>query len=103
MSEHRKKPGVAFWATVVVACLLLYPISFGPACWVFSHVASDEDNWPTLDFIYAPILRVWRYHDGIIPDAIEWYGNVGSAVEVQAATETNAKDGDRSVYLVRVP
>jgi hypothetical protein len=31
----RKKPGVAFWATVVVVCLpLLYVLSFGPACWL---------------------------------------------------------------------
>jgi len=29
----RKKPGVAFWATVVmVVVLVLYPLSFGPAC-----------------------------------------------------------------------
>jgi hypothetical protein len=31
----RKKPGVAFWATVVVVVVLLaYPLSFGPACWM---------------------------------------------------------------------
>ena len=28
----RKKPGVAFWATVVVVVVLVaYPLSFGPA------------------------------------------------------------------------
>jgi len=33
----RKKPGVAFWATVVVVVVLVaYPLSFGPACWWFS-------------------------------------------------------------------
>jgi hypothetical protein len=31
----RKKPGVAFWATVaLVAVLAAYPLSFGPACWL---------------------------------------------------------------------
>ncbi len=30
----RKKPGVAFWATVVVVVVLVYPLSFGPACWL---------------------------------------------------------------------
>jgi hypothetical protein len=34
MSDTRKKPGVAFWATVVVGCLMLYVVSFGPACWM---------------------------------------------------------------------
>jgi hypothetical protein len=40
----RKKPGVAFWTTVkVVAVLVAYPLSFGPACWFNS-------GWPTSDF-----------------------------------------------------
>jgi hypothetical protein len=35
MTPSRKKPGVAFWATVVVAvALVAYPLSFGPACWL---------------------------------------------------------------------
>jgi multisubunit Na+/H+ antiporter MnhB subunit len=34
MSKH-KKPGVAFWATVALAVVLVaYPLSFGPACWL---------------------------------------------------------------------
>jgi hypothetical protein len=28
----RKKPGVAFWATALLAGLVLYVASFGPAC-----------------------------------------------------------------------
>jgi hypothetical protein len=38
----RKKPGVAFWATVVVVAVLAYPLSFGPACWVSGRVEADE-------------------------------------------------------------
>jgi hypothetical protein len=35
MNEPKKKPGVAFWATVVlVVALVAYPLSFGPACWM---------------------------------------------------------------------
>jgi hypothetical protein len=35
MTFQRKKPGVAFWATVaVVMVLVLYVASFGPACWL---------------------------------------------------------------------
>ena len=51
----RKKPGAAFWATVVVVALLVaYPLSFGPACWavrrgfVAPHAAAHA---------YRPILR----------------------------------------------
>jgi hypothetical protein len=38
MSEERKKPGVAFWATVVLVAVLAYPLSFGPACWLCSRI-----------------------------------------------------------------
>jgi hypothetical protein len=31
---ERQKPGVVFWATVaLVAVLVGYPLSMGPACW----------------------------------------------------------------------
>jgi hypothetical protein len=55
MTSDRKKPGVAFWATVVVA-LVAYPLSFGPACW------STERDPMTLNRIapriYWPIGRL---------------------------------------------
>ena len=39
----RKKPGVAFWATVgLVVMLVLYALSVGPACWWFAHDAEFE-------------------------------------------------------------
>ena len=34
----RKKPGLAFWATVAVVVVLLYVASMGPACWVSSRL-----------------------------------------------------------------
>src|SRR5438045_1695812 len=38
MSEDRKKPGVAFWATVVVVALpMLYVLSMGPVCRWYSR------------------------------------------------------------------
>jgi hypothetical protein len=43
----RKKPGVAFWATVaLVAVLLAYPLSFGPACWLCERgLLSQRAAW----------------------------------------------------------
>src|SRR5262245_22978664 len=54
MTPSHKKPGVAFWATVVVVVVLVaYPLSFGLACWWFSPPWSDgpwlirtSDAWP---------------------------------------------------------
>ena len=38
----RKKPGVTFWATVVVVGLVLYVLSFVPACWLCDRDALSE-------------------------------------------------------------
>src|SRR5262245_45043497 len=56
MTSARNKPGVAFWATVVVVCLpLLYTLSFGPACWITSSTAVRTR---TTGKLYYPVLAV---------------------------------------------
>jgi len=57
MTSSCKKPGVAFWATVVVVVGLAYPISFGPACWITSRLGQGASLLPT---IYHPLLAVMR-------------------------------------------
>ena len=53
MTDH-KKPGVAFWATVaLVAVLVGYPLSFGPACWIVDW--ADISRY-RLSF-YLPLIR----------------------------------------------
>ena len=54
----RKKPGVAFWASVVVVVPLLYVLSTGPAIWFCGHTDSDALDEAVLT-IYAPIE--WLY------------------------------------------
>ena len=82
MSEPRKTPGVAFWATVVVVALLGYPLSFGPACWWSWHCReaqgfdrdnSSEDIEPRAPLIYWPLG--WTVMHGPVPiaRAICWY------------------------------
>lgn len=52
----RKKPGVAFWATVVVVvALVAYPLRFGPACWWFGDRAPAFVG-PPGKMTYAPRL-----------------------------------------------
>jgi hypothetical protein len=52
----RKKPGLAFWATVMVACLMpiLYVLSFGPACWL---LARGRIPFTPTATVYRPISR----------------------------------------------
>jgi hypothetical protein len=71
----RKKPGVAFWTTVVLVVVsLLYVLSFGPACWITSR-CSLRGAW--ISTAYRPLI--WSMETG--PDAVStalvWYSLAG--------------------------
>jgi hypothetical protein len=71
----RKKPGVAFWATVVVVVIALYVASFGPACWITSHMNFGAAAVRTG---YRPMtLAISR--GGTIGDALQWYAGLAAA------------------------
>jgi hypothetical protein len=61
----RKKPGTAFWATVVVvAALVGYPLSWGPAWWLVDLQVAPEKP---IAILYRPVaIAAARY----LPDAI---------------------------------
>ncbi len=71
MSEGRKKPGVAFWATVVVVVLLVaYPLSFGPACWMCErHILGQRAAW----LIFRPMTWLCLHGPDPIKATIGWY------------------------------
>jgi hypothetical protein len=79
-SSSPKKPGVAFWATVVVVAVLVgYPLSFGPACWLTDRGVIDAAHSGRL---YRPILRLCTDQSGIprsgkLSAAVRWYGLLG--------------------------
>ena len=92
----RKKPGVAFWATVVLVVVLMYPLSFGPACWLSQRVNStrvavsiayppllelaldpeaifDEKPIPSLLFAYAKLGAKWGWQPVLLPNGrLHW-------------------------------
>ncbi len=76
MSDERKKPGAALWASVVVVvALLAYPLSFGPACWITSRTnfgasAIASAFWP-MTVASSRFERVGR--------ALNWYARLGAA------------------------
>jgi len=68
-SDH-KKPGVAYWATVVVVVVLVaYPLSFGPACWIAWRAASAA---PVIATIYSPLIRAGFRGPAPIRRALWW-------------------------------
>jgi len=72
---HPQKPGAAFWATVVVVVLLLYPLSFGPACWISSWTDCGGE-W-VLPFAYRPVLTAGDRSEAIWRVA-KWYAELGA-------------------------
>ncbi len=63
----RKKPGIVFWATVVVVVLLAgYVLSIGPAARLAQEGCFSE---PMLTAFYAPL-------DVVVNACPEWVGNV---------------------------
>ena len=74
MGEPNKKPGVAFWATVVVVVVLVaYPLSWGPAAWICTGLGDPQ--WAVNAYlrIYAPLLWMDERSPESIRDATTWY------------------------------
>ena len=73
MSEDSKKPGVAFWAIVVVIVALLYPASYGPAIALYSR--DRLPDWAAWNFwsVYAPMGWMSTSSPQPIRRAFRWY------------------------------
>jgi hypothetical protein len=77
MTPDRTKPGLAFYATIILlVVLVLYPLSFGPACWISSRTTLGRE---TIKAAYFPISRLWKRGPEPIADAINWYCYIGAA------------------------
>jgi hypothetical protein len=67
--NRRKKRGMPFWATVVVAAVLVaYPLSLGPACWITSRTNVGA---AVVGRVYHPIMALtsrWRPAFGLAFD-----------------------------------
>jgi hypothetical protein len=73
----RKKPGMAFRATVAVVVVLLYPLSFGPACWVSSRTNTGASIIPVA---YRPMMWGMGREDGF-SEALDSYSKLGAAAD----------------------
>ena len=73
----RKKPGVGFWATVVVVTKpLLYGLSIGPAAWAIHQPWCPAWAFGVCTIIYSPIIWLEQYGPQPIRLAIGWYGQL---------------------------
>jgi len=86
------------WAVIAAVVVLLYPISFGPACWVCSRISQSGVSWEITDFLYSPLLSTWWHNDQrIIGNVISWYANLWANDGL-----TVARQLDGSYCLIRL-
>jgi len=76
MSEPKKKPGVTFWATVVVVVVVLYVASVGPVGWIDRWVTGPGFFNDACSVIYAPLRLAYRHGPQPFRDALDWYAHV---------------------------
>jgi hypothetical protein len=78
MISGRKKPGVAFWATVVVVVVLAYPLSYGPVCW-FDLRQERLPRWarPVVWYVWRPMGFLAVNGPRPIKRAIQWWASLG--------------------------
>jgi hypothetical protein len=77
MPFDRKKPGVAFWATVVVVVAMLYLLSFGPFVWLYTRHQLPNRAAAAGVYVYYPYM-VAGLGGGPEPfrSALNWYANL---------------------------
>ena len=69
----RKKPGVAFWATVgLVVVLVGYPLAWGPTSWLLYNVEMSDGAVELVGVLFYPIVRIGE-SSRAAASAIEWY------------------------------
>ena len=82
MSERQKKPGVVFWASVVVVAVLAYPISFGPACWMAARPVPpggvNADDYHPFMNIYRPLsAALANKGKPVVSPVLKWWIGLG--------------------------
>jgi hypothetical protein len=81
-SSSRQKPGVAFWATVVVVAILVaYPLSLGPACWLAARENPELDDGVISDLrvtshFYWPLGWAAANAPEPVRDLVSWYATL---------------------------
>jgi hypothetical protein len=100
MTSDRKKPTAGFWITVaLVAVLVGYPLSFGPACWAITRSIEPDDDPRISCSFYLPILWIWFEGPRPIGRFFGWYASLGAPADVGAGRD----DVEGGYFIVLVP
>lgn len=89
--NEQKKSSIGFWITVtVVAVLVLYPLSFGPACWIASQ---EMGTHGFINLIYRPMIWVViHYPESKSARAIRRYASRKARHRPQFGTDADSAE-----------
>jgi hypothetical protein len=73
MSEERKQVWPWFVA-LLIALLLLYVASFGPACWTVSRFGNER----IVNVAYRPVIWIWDNTALPVGGFLRWYSRLGA-------------------------
>jgi hypothetical protein len=80
-----RKPTAGFWMTVaLVAVVVGYPLSFGPACWINERTGrgyADGIGYRFIRSFYSPVLAYAGQHR-TGSDFVDWYARCGTTNRV---------------------
>jgi hypothetical protein len=71
-NEPKKRSRKWIWWLAVLALLLLYPLSIGPAYWLAIDSPVPVVSVKTLNWFYAPVWRLWAASDWA-KGLVNWY------------------------------
>lgn len=75
MSELRRKRYRGWIPVALLALPLLYPLSFGPACWMVSR--TDLVYVELLNVIYSPVRVIYDHSPNLLRSLLADYANLG--------------------------
>lgn len=72
-----KRRPIVPWAVGLLLALTIYPLSFGPVCWLQSRHLFGTDNELVSTF-YQPILAATADAPAPLQKAVLWYAGLGA-------------------------
>ena len=82
----RDRPGLTFWATILLALVLLVPLTFGPLCWAANRVRSLR---PFVVTAYAPLIRVELSGPAPAAAALSWWAHMSCETDWEWGTDSS--------------
>jgi hypothetical protein len=95
-TKKRRRPFLFWIVAGIVAYAILYPLSFGPVCWLDSLRQPDAESLAMsrpLNTFYMPILHTEWQLDNSFGDAILRYGDLFAAGGRRLETRVLARPG----------